>query len=259
MQILPDPVGATGQEPIEPGQLVLLGLDTHPIEALTHAARVLGMRCAIASCFDECAGYALGVGPTVYATTESCFHPRLVSLADPTFRRTTLLLLGGDAERLPFWRLIAWDVIEPGTPSDRLIVPLTVARTEAQRRLRECQLIEDVRRRQTTLSENEHRVLKAICEGRLNKQIASEQGVSVRTIEQRRRRVFEKMGVQSAVPLAAKMAVVEALERQASHAAPPASLSPPSKASPGKPTPPKPKLPVGLFQGGAIPAVSVDA
>ena len=57
-------------------------------------------------------------------------------------------------------------------------------------------------------------MLGAVCDGKLNKQIAGEQGVSVRTVEQRRRRVFAKMGVDSAVPLADWMATVRTLERR---------------------------------------------
>ncbi|QDT67164.1 response regulator FixJ [Planctomycetes bacterium MalM25] len=254
MQFTPEPAYAAGQETTEPGQLVLLGLDPQQIEAWTGAAQVLGMRCAIALSFDECAAYALGVGPTVYVSTEPCFHPRMVSRAETAFRRTAVIVLSDNPGRPPSWQLIAWDVLPCASTRDSLISPLTVARAEAQRRLAECLLVEDVRRRQAALCDNEQRVLEAICAGRLNKQIASDQGVSVRTVEQRRRRVFEKMGVESAVPLAAKMAVVESLEQQVNHARHALPATPPSVPSP---SPPKPKLPPGLFQGGATMASGV--
>ncbi len=250
-----DPTQTPGQGPVDPGQLVLLGLAAPLADAWSRAAQALGMRCAIASCFDECAAYALGVGPTVYAVSEPNFQPRMVSLADTAFRRTTLVVLSDNA-RTPFWRLIAWDSIPVSATPDLPTGPLTAARAEARRRLAECQLIEDVRRRQGCLGENELRVLEAICAGRLNKQIASDQNVSVRTVEQRRRRVFEKMGVESAVPLAAKMAVVQSLEDQVLRDRHSPLTGMPSTSA-GKPTPPRPKLPIGLFTD-ALPAVGAN-
>lgn len=71
-----------------------------------------------------------------------------------------------------------------------------------------------VNQRLATLSEEEAEVLCSICQGRLNKQIARHLRVSVRTIEQRRRRVFKKMGVASVAPLAAQVALSRALYRR---------------------------------------------
>ena len=65
--------------------------------------------------------------------------------------------------------------------------------------------------RLSSLSVEEMRVLEGICLGRLNKQMAKAQNVSVRTIEQRRRRVFAKMGVDSAAPLAAQLAMTQTI------------------------------------------------
>lgn len=62
------------------------------------------------------------------------------------------------------------------------------------------------------LSEAQQIVLREVCDGRLNKWIAKEHGVSLRTIEQRRRRVFDVMGVTSAAPLGHVIGVAAALE-----------------------------------------------
>ncbi len=62
------------------------------------------------------------------------------------------------------------------------------------------------------LSEAQQVVLREVCEGKLNKWIAAEHGVSLRTIEQRRRRVFDVMGVTSAAPLGHVMGFAAALE-----------------------------------------------
>jgi two-component system response regulator DctR len=52
------------------------------------------------------------------------------------------------------------------------------------------------------LTERERDVLKLVTLGRPNKLIADELGISVRTVEVHRARVFEKMNVKSAVELA---------------------------------------------------------
>jgi two-component system, LuxR family, response regulator DctR len=52
------------------------------------------------------------------------------------------------------------------------------------------------------LTEREREVMRLVVEGRANKVIADELGISVRTVEVHRARVFEKMNVKSAVELA---------------------------------------------------------
>ena len=52
-------------------------------------------------------------------------------------------------------------------------------------------------------------MLRLVAEGRPNKLIADELGISVRTVEVHRARVFEKMEVKSAVELAQKLQKLE--------------------------------------------------
>ena len=59
-----------------------------------------------------------------------------------------------------------------------------------------------VRERVHELSEREREVMRKVADGRPNKLIADELFISVRTVEVHRARVFEKMGVKSAVELA---------------------------------------------------------
>lgn len=112
------------------------------------------------------------------------------------------------------WRQLAWDALTPPQSTDITIATLTKAVAEANRRGNERHLITAFAHRFASLTACERDVFVAVCEGRLNKQIASEFKVSVRTIEMRRRRVFDKMGVDSAVPLAAITAIVKTLNEQ---------------------------------------------
>ena len=59
-----------------------------------------------------------------------------------------------------------------------------------------------VRRLLDELTEREQEVMRLVIQGRANKQIADELDISVRTVEVHRARVFDKMGVKSAVELA---------------------------------------------------------
>ncbi len=56
--------------------------------------------------------------------------------------------------------------------------------------------------RVATLSEREKQVMELILAGKLNKLIADELAIAMRTVEVHRARIFEKMGVKSAVELA---------------------------------------------------------
>lgn len=90
---------------------------------------------------------------------------------------------------------------------------LEAALDDYRRRLLDQQFLAEYLHRLGQLSDAEREVLEAVYEGKLNKQIARELGVSVRTVEQRRRRLFEKMSVTSAVPLASEVATARTLLR----------------------------------------------
>jgi two-component system response regulator DctR len=52
------------------------------------------------------------------------------------------------------------------------------------------------------LTEREQEVMRCVVDGLANKEMADTLGISVRTVEVHRARIFEKMGVRSAVELA---------------------------------------------------------
>ncbi len=81
---------------------------------------------------------------------------------------------------------------------DRVVEALQASATCLAARL----AVRSVERDMAELTEREREVMRLIVEGRPNKLIADALDISVRTVEVHRSRVFDKMGVKSAVELA---------------------------------------------------------
>ena len=71
-----------------------------------------------------------------------------------------------------------------------------------------------VGRRLAELTERERDVMRLVVEGRPNKLIADALDISVRTVEVHRARIFEKIGVKSAVELANRLRDATSLEER---------------------------------------------
>jgi two-component system response regulator FixJ len=92
-------------------------------------------------------------------------------------------------------------VLDKPIQADELAAALSTAiALDAERRLRDEELA-SVRARFASLSEKERDVLRMIVAGRPNKAMANALGASLRTIENRRREVFSKLGVRSVAEL----------------------------------------------------------
>ena len=68
----------------------------------------------------------------------------------------------------------------------------------------------EIGERLTSLTEREREVMACILAGKLNKVIADELQIAMRTVEVHRAHIFEKMGVRSAVELAQRLSVLSA-------------------------------------------------
>jgi FixJ family two-component response regulator len=77
---------------------------------------------------------------------------------------------------------------------------------------RQADFVADVRARRSSLTEDEEQVLAMIIKGRPNKAVASDLDISMRTVDRRRRAVFEKMQVRTAPELARLLTLVEQIE-----------------------------------------------
>ena len=96
----------------------------------------------------------------------------------------------------------AFDFVEKPF-NDNELVDLVVKALESDARMRSAHATrETVAQRLAQLTTREKEVMEQILAGKFNKVIADELNISMRTVEVHRARVFDKMGVRSAVELA---------------------------------------------------------
>ena len=100
----------------------------------------------------------------------------------------------------------AYDFVEKPFNDNSLVDRLTEALAESKRRLAAREETGSREARLATLTDRERDVLELVIEGHYNKVIADRLGIAMRTVEVYRARIFEKMGVKSAVELAALLA-----------------------------------------------------
>lgn len=96
----------------------------------------------------------------------------------------------------------AFDFFEKPFNDNRLADRVAQALAESHSRLAQADSSDRIRARLDRLTSREKDVMGLILRGKLNKIIADELGISMRTVEVHRSNVFSKMGVRSAVELA---------------------------------------------------------
>lgn len=96
----------------------------------------------------------------------------------------------------------AADFIEKPFNDNQLVDTVLACLKRRVEELHEAVLRDQLAARLKGLSERETDVLNLMLEGRLNKQIADDLSISMRTVEVHRSRVLEKMGARNAVELA---------------------------------------------------------
>jgi two-component system, LuxR family, response regulator DctR len=96
----------------------------------------------------------------------------------------------------------AFDFFEKPFSDNRLVDRVMEALQQSSARLQQAGSTDRIRSRLERLTARERDVMELILQGKLNKIIADELGISMRTVEVHRSNVFSKMGVRSAVELA---------------------------------------------------------
>lgn len=104
----------------------------------------------------------------------------------------------------------AFDFVEKPFNDNDLVDRVIEALALDARRRAEAADTASVEARLATLTTRERQVMDLVLAGRLNKVIADELGITMRTVEVHRAHVFEKMGVKTAVELARLLAGVKA-------------------------------------------------
>ncbi len=100
----------------------------------------------------------------------------------------------------------AYDFVEKPFDDNDLVDRVLAALEMDTRQRNEHASLASVETRLQRLTKREREVMDRILAGKLNKVIADELGIATRTVEVHRARLFEKMGVKSAVELAQLLA-----------------------------------------------------
>jgi two-component system, LuxR family, response regulator DctR len=103
----------------------------------------------------------------------------------------------------------AFDFFEKPANGNHLVNRVIEAISESQKRQAQSQTAIDTQSRLSQLSKREQDVARLVLTGRLNKQIADDLAISMRTVEVHRANIFTKMGVRSAVELSRLLELAE--------------------------------------------------
>ncbi len=102
----------------------------------------------------------------------------------------------------------AFDFIEKPYDDNALVDKVLAAFAHDQRRSDRAESNNQVRQRLSLLTQREIEVMQLILSGKLNKVIADDLGIAMRTVEVHRSHIFEKMQVRSAVELSQLLATL---------------------------------------------------
>lgn len=102
----------------------------------------------------------------------------------------------------------AFDFLEKPVDETRFVDRVRAALAAGQDRIAHARQRDALRKALSQLTQREREVMSCVLAGKLNKIIADELGIAMRTVEVHRARVFEKMGVRSAVELSQLLAVL---------------------------------------------------
>ena len=94
-------------------------------------------------------------------------------------------------------KLGAVTVLDKGCSEQELWDGIAAGLRESRENISRQRSLGEVRERIAQLNDDEMKVLHLISRGKANKQVAAELGISIRTVEQRRRRIMQKLKVNT--------------------------------------------------------------
>jgi two-component system response regulator DctR len=100
----------------------------------------------------------------------------------------------------------AFDFVEKPFNDASFIQRIEAALAESERRLKRAHEVASLEQRLATLTPREREIMELVIAGHYNKVIADKLGIVPRTVEFFRARIFDKMGVKSAIELASLLA-----------------------------------------------------
>ena len=103
----------------------------------------------------------------------------------------------------------AFDFVEKPFSNNGLVDRVEEALAVSTRAIQARRGSDQLKRALAELTEREREVMRLVVDGRPNKLIADELGISVRTVEVHRARIFDKMAVKSAVELANRLSTLD--------------------------------------------------
>lgn len=119
--------------------------------------------------------------------------------------RTPVIMMSGHADTstaVEAMKRGALDFLVKPLSSARLLEAINEAVARSERLSRHLADCDRLRARIAALSERERMVMDLVVEGKANKQVAAQLGLSQRTVESHRTRIMRKMGVDSLAQLA---------------------------------------------------------
>lgn len=195
--------------------VLIVGCSKDSAQPWRHACEQLKLEAISLSQSSDCRSYiAAHGGACVVAATWPKVDASMLDASDHSFKRATIMLVSQKTSEVDLWQAICWDNYYEGVTVETAIEAIKAGTIEAMKRRDDWNQVEAFHHHEAALNNDESLVMVSICQGLLNKQIASNFGVSIRTIEQRRRHVFEKMEVDSVAPLASLVAKVREIERR---------------------------------------------
>lgn len=122
----------------------------------------------------------------------------------PWFAQMPVIFLSGHADVPTAVDAVlrgAFDFCEKPFSDNALVARVECALEQSAERLSQRKRSQELQQRMAGLTEREQAVMQWIASGMPNKLVADQLGISVRTVEVHRARIFDKMGVRSVVDL----------------------------------------------------------